>query len=42
MAEYSKECVCGLIISSKKEKELNKLTKKHVAKSHAIKEEKEG
>ena len=39
MAKYSKECVCGIIISTKNEKELNKLTKKHVAKSHAVKEE---
>jgi|LauGreSuBDMM15SN_2_FD.fasta_scaffold79964_4 hypothetical protein len=38
MAKYSKECVCGIIISSKNEKELSKLIKKHVAKSHASNE----
>ena len=41
MAKYGKVCECGISISTKKEKELNKLIKKHVAKSHVVKKTKE-
>jgi len=41
MAKYGKVCECGISISTKKEKELNKLIKKHVAKSHVVKASKE-